>query len=78
MADQKLLKVFIIGLDSSAVSLYEGCIMSFGGIGFVFYCGFWLVFLSLFLIKLGSSVSILSSRLNLFLVYVFDVEGFVV
>ena len=54
--------------------MYKSCVMCFGCIDFVFYGGFWWVFFGLLFIELGSSVSVLSRRLNLFLVSIFHVD----
>ena len=73
VTDQKVLEFFIIGPGSSAVPPYENWVIFFFLVvirvyydGLVCFC-FFFVFFFLFLVLFNSSVSILSRRLNLFL-----------
>ena len=67
VSGQKVLEFFIVDPDSSAVSLYESWAACFVWVVGVYYDGLGLFFF-LFLVLFDSSVSILSRRLNLFLV----------
>ena len=69
-AGQKLLEFFVIGLDSSAVTLYEIWVPCFVGV----YYGSLGLFFFLFLVLFASFVPLLCRRLNLFLVSVFWFE----
>ena len=67
---QKVLEFFIVGPDSLAVPLYESWVMCFVWVVVGVYYNGWGLFFFLFLVLFDSSVSILSRKLNLFLVSV--------